>query len=108
MTLSSTSLLSAPKSKIKTRPEVSTSNVDVGEASKTPVIEETEILPLETIQVKPESMRVLTRLFPAPQKNIQGSQLIGEDLLEQWKMPDSLPRSQVDLLLLSRKKGKAG
>lgn len=47
MTLSSTSLLSAPKSKIKTRPKASTSNVDVAEASKTPVIEETEILPLK-------------------------------------------------------------
>lgn len=106
MTLSSTSLLSAPRSKIKTRPDVSTSNADVAEV--TPVIEQTEILLLVTIQVKPESMRVLTRMFPCTPENIQGSRLIGEALLEQWKMLDSLPRSQVDLLLLSRKKDGVG
>ena len=72
MKLSSTSLLSAPKSKTKTRPEVSTSNADVAEAPKTPVIEKTKIPPLAIIQVKPESMRVLTRMFPCAPEEYSG------------------------------------
>jgi hypothetical protein len=54
MILSSISLLSEWQSKIKPGPEVSTSNADMAEV--TPVIEETEILPLGTIQVKLEGM----------------------------------------------------
>jgi hypothetical protein len=70
MTLSSTLVLSAPKSKIKTRPEVLASIADVAEV--TPVIKEKKILPLVTIQVKSESMRVLTRMFPCTPEEYSG------------------------------------
>ena len=44
----------------------------MAEASKIPVIEETKILPLVTIQVKPEIMRVLTRMFPCTPEEYSG------------------------------------
>jgi hypothetical protein len=41
-------------------------------AEVTPVIKETKILPLVTIQVKLESMRVLTRVFPCTPEEYLG------------------------------------
>jgi hypothetical protein len=68
-------LPSRPKSKIKTRPEVSVTSedaADVAEAPKTSVVEEMRVPPVATIQVKAESLRVLTRMFPSTSEEYAG------------------------------------